>query len=249
MKRPPLTKVEYEVSIKEYVGLWFEKTFIVEFESDVIKRTEITHLPVVPQDPGRFNIIFYLKPFYNRDTLWDQIDEHLGKILDYLAFEYGLSIERVQRLEEFRKSFIFAGTCDFTKDQIRKMEEEIQQQQYDPYRRLYRIALQNEDPVARFMLLYSILLEKLGAGQEGKEGQKAVDEFIRIHCKGTYKAEEDMLSYEKKRVETIYTWMKNQIGHTKTSREMEEIKSKIQEKLSELHLIVQTAIKRHEDVQ
>ncbi|WP_018393295.1 hypothetical protein [Bacillus sp. 37MA] len=244
-----MTKIEYEVSVKEYVGLWFEKTFIVEFESDVIERTEILHLPVVPQDLGRFNMIFYLKPFYNRDTLWDQIDEHLGEILDYLAFEYGLSIERVQRLDEFCKSFIFAGTCDFTKDQIRKMEAELKQQQYDPYRRLYRIALQNEDPVARFVLLYNILLEKLGAGQEGKEEQKAVDEFIRVHCKETYKVEEDMLSYEEKRVETIYTWLKNQIGHTKTNREMEEVKSKIQEKLSELCLIVQTAIRHDEIVQ
>lgn len=75
---------------------------------------------------------------------------------------------------------------------------------------LFRSAMNNEDVVIRYMFLYQILSNK-HRNENGLESQKSVDEFIKSQIS------EDKHMYQKwidtEREETIYTRLRNQVGH------------------------------------
>ncbi|WP_413304424.1 methylamine utilization protein MauJ [Bacillus sp. 1P10SD] len=242
-----IDKIEYEVFINHYVGLYFEKDFVIDFNHELITKVELIPMPEVKEEPCKLKVIFYLSSPYKKNTLMPAADELLNMILDYLAFEYGISIKSTRYLDGVYLSVHAVVTHGFTKEQIAKMEAEIPQCKSEPYKRLYRAALQSVDPIARFMFLYSILFDVLEA--EIEWGQFTVDSFIRKHCKDVYKRTEDKKSKRiqknKKppRYETIYTWLRNQVGHTQSDSEIIEIGRMIDEKLGELSTIVKKAFK------
>jgi hypothetical protein len=242
-----MDKIEYEVSINRYVGLYFEKDFIINFSHDLITKVELIPMSEVKEEPCKLKVIFYLSHPYKKNIFIHATDELLNIILDYLSFEYGISIKGTRYLDGIYLSVHAVGTHGFTIEQITKMETEITQCKIEPYKRLYRAALQNVDPIARFMFLYSILFDVLDA--ENDWGQYTVDSFIRKHCKEVYKRTEDKkskkLPQNKKqpRMETIYTWLRNQVGHTQSDSEILEVGRIIEEKLGDISMIVKKAIK------
>jgi hypothetical protein len=242
-----IDKIEYEVFINHYVGLYFEKDFIIDFNHELITKVELIPMSEVKEEHCKLRVIFYLNRPYKKDTFMPAADELLNMILDYLAFEYGISIKGTRYLDGVYLSIHAVVTHGFTKEQIAKMEAEIPRCKSEPYKRLYRSALQSVDPIARFMFLYSILFDVLDA--ESEWGQSTVDSFIRKHCRAEYKRTEDRRSQRipknKKppRQETIYTWLRNQVGHTQSDSEIIVVGKMIEEKLGEFSTIVRKAIK------
>jgi hypothetical protein len=240
--------IEYEVFINSYVGLYFEKEFVVDLNNDLITKVELVPLAEVKVEPCKLKVIFHLARPYAKNTFLPAADEFMNIILDYLAFNYGISVKSMRYLDGIYLSYDFVGTHGFTSKQISIMEAELPMCKSEPYKRLYRAALQNVDPVARYMFLYSILFDVLEA--ENQWGQSTVDSFIRKHCKEVYERKEDKKSNrppknnKQPRMETIYTWLRNQVGHTQTNSEIVGIAKMIEEKLGDFEIIVKKAIKQ-----
>jgi hypothetical protein len=240
-------KIEYEVFINRYVGLYFEKDFILNFNHEIITKVELISMSEVKEEPCKLKVIFYLCRPYKKNKIMHAADELLNIILDYLSFEYGLSIKGTRYLDGVYLTVHAVVTHGFTKEKITKMETEIPHSKREPYKRLYRAALQNIDPIAQFMFLYSILFDVIDA--ENEWGQFTVDSFIRKHCKDVYIRTEDKKSKripknkKQPRMETIYTWLRNQVGHTQSDSEILEVGRLIEEKLGDMSTIVKKAIK------
>jgi hypothetical protein len=102
----------------------------------------------------------------------------------------------------------------------------------DEYR-VFRRVLQCDDPVEEFMLHYSLLTAFEGGNQP------AVDEFIRQHEPGV----EERTSPHTSKNETIYTCLRNEVGHhTRSKLKPAEIRREMQNKLPDLRKLVQKAI-------
>lgn len=105
------------------------------------------------------------------------------------------------------------------------------------YFRLYKEARKIEDPVLSFMFLYSILYYLKGS-------QAEVDNFISVMEKDVeWKESLDIRKQEKNQEETIYTWLRNYIGHTGEDTDLSEIINQIIIKNQLFFNLVKTAIK------
>jgi hypothetical protein len=111
----------------------------------------------------------------------------------------------------------------------------VQKRNSNVYKRLYRNVLQIADPIARFMLLYSLMQLALGA-----ESQKELDNFIKISK--WYNASLDRVTTRKGSdiKETIYSWLRNAIGHTQETYVIEGKEYNFEEILEELDQFVDT---------
>lgn len=101
---------------------------------------------------------------------------------------------------------------------------------------LYKSAMQVEDCAARFMFLYSILLQVF---EYSKKPQEEIDNFIR-----SYSGNEVLERKSTKHAfnETIYTWLRNQMGHTQQNSKISLVRNEIQLHISGLEEIVKKAI-------
>jgi hypothetical protein len=104
------------------------------------------------------------------------------------------------------------------------------------YIKLYKMALNNSDPIARFMLLYSIL-EFVLPGR----GQPKVCKFAFI--KGGFKKEHH--NSAKNRDECIFTCLRNQIGHTDGSADFEQVRRGMNTNNESLAGLTKLAIELH----
>lgn len=104
--------------------------------------------------------------------------------------------------------------------------------------RLFRAAMNNEDVVVRYMFLYQILLFK-HPKNNGVESQKMVDNFIKS------KFPQDKHMYQKwsdtGREETIYTRLRNQVGHFR-GKTPPETRNTMDQKINELVELVKISI-------
>ncbi|OMF40342.1 methylamine utilization protein MauJ [Paenibacillus peoriae] len=100
------------------------------------------------------------------------------------------------------------------------------------YMKLYRTALNNTDPIAEFMILYSIL-EFILPGR----GQPKVCRFAMRHG---YK--KDHYNKSKKRQECLFTWLRNKIGHTDGDVDFEQVKTLMSQNNRKLAELTKSAI-------
>ncbi|MGO4787424.1 hypothetical protein AB4124_08330 [Paenibacillus sp. 2KB_20] len=162
----------------------------------------------------------------------------LGLFLDgdrQLATHQGIIIEPITLSQSDEESL------------LNKICEVVQNRSSHVYKRLYRNVLQIADPIARFMLLYSLMQLALEA-----DNQKEVDNFIRITT--WYDSNLDRITTRKRASykETIYSWLRNAIGHTQESYiiggrsySFEEILVEVDRFVDELSLITRQAIENN----
>ncbi len=99
----------------------------------------------------------------------------------------------------------------------------------------YRFAGFQNDPVARFMFFYNILL------QLHNDSQKQIDDFIRKEMPNIPQSPRP----DKPRlIETIYTRLRNEVGHTRTGATSEQTSKEIKENVMGLQTLVKAAISR-----
>ncbi|KAF6558318.1 hypothetical protein G9G63_25975 [Paenibacillus sp. EKM202P] len=148
----------------------------------------------------------------------------LAIIEDELSFSYGIKLHHPHFLGLYldgkRQPATHRGIINESVT-LTKPDEElllkqicvaVQNQSYNEYKRLYRNVLQIADPIARFVLLYSLIQLALDANS-----QREVDDFIRTTT--WYNATLDRTTTKKgaNAKETIYSWLRNTIGHTQES--------------------------------
>jgi hypothetical protein len=109
---------------------------------------------------------------------------------------------------------------------------------------LFRLVLQCEDRTQEFMLLYSLLMAYTGTRivrGKVKQFQDEVDTFIRKHEPGV----EERLSPHTKQNESIYSWLRNEVGHhtrSGTTVKPLDIRREMTSKLQGLRALVRKAI-------
>lgn len=103
---------------------------------------------------------------------------------------------------------------------------------------IYRSAMNNSDVVAKYMFLYQMLLY-IHKNASGHESQAAVDAFIIKHL------DEERHMYKKwpdsQRTETIFTRLRNQVGHNR-GKTPSETRKEMERKISELTELVRVSI-------
>jgi hypothetical protein len=104
----------------------------------------------------------------------------------------------------------------------------------DPYQRLYRAAMRTVDQLGKFMLLYGILYDLL-------KSQKKIDELIKREEPGV---EERASTRKGKDNETIYTWLRNQIGHPQKDTNLSKVEIEISRVCDKLAYIVNNVINK-----
>lgn len=233
---------KYSVFVSGYIDLKFGDDFIVKPNHHCVEAVQLIGMPKDERDEiCEITVVFYLKHLKEGQLMSDMrpdVEELLMLILDHLSFEHGLQIQEV-RTEGISLSARFGMIRHFNEESKVKMEKDISKEGFEPYKRLYRAAMRNRDDVARFMFLYSLLHQVLNVNTQGK-----IDEYIRSEsCRQWYRREEDMQStkYSNKK-ETIYTWLRNQVGHTQTNSEIKNVTKIIQIKVNELSCILKQAI-------
>lgn len=114
------------------------------------------------------------------------------------------------------------------------------QSQTDWHQRFRRI-MDHTDPVIRFIYLYSILLEVIG------DSQDKVDEFILMHEQALTSPKPPLPNQRQRGKnsnpdETIYTRLRNEIGHVRTGSDPQTTREEIDQQWANLAEHVQRAI-------
>jgi hypothetical protein len=117
------------------------------------------------------------------------------------------------------------------------------------YYDLYRQAINHDDDLGKFMFLYSLLMLVLKT-----DYQSEVDKFIvkakkdekKLKQRSTKLIEQkDGTRKRSKRLETRFTWLRNQVGHTQEDSEITKAINEMKDCYKVLKEIVKQAIKEN----
>jgi hypothetical protein len=106
---------------------------------------------------------------------------------------------------------------------------------HEPLYSAYRFAGNQKDHVARFMFLYNILLQLKG------DKQQQVDDFIRSELPSV---PESPRPDRPNKMETVYTRLRNQVGHVRSGTTSEQTRKEIEDNVTAFQELVRTAISR-----
>lgn len=189
-----------------------------------VKNKNIRIVELRQIEDSRLSLNFY---FYNSIDFYkakNQCDNELKNILNKIAFEYELAsvgeayysgnsnLDKYTSFCEINVSTILAKPEDENKlKECLKDKVEYSSRYYD----MFRLAMQSTDVVNRYMFLYLILLDMRGPYQN------KVDEYI-IKCSEELGIDPQNKVWQLKRKdksgnnikETIFTYLRNQVGHT-----------------------------------
>lgn len=135
---------------------------------------------------------------------------------------------------------MFVSTEKIDKKLLESLCQEIKESRDctgDEYN-LFRTAMNNEDVVVKYMFLYQILSFKY-INSEGQESQRLVDDFIK--SKFTQERHQYQIWSDTGRKETVYTRLRNQVGHFR-GKTSQETRKDMQGKINELIELVKLSI-------
>jgi hypothetical protein len=193
-----------------------------------------------------------LKDICNEEEAIEIGDKLINVLLDQIAIEYDISTGNAERYSCNKKvqqegnhldlcmlpfSFSSCGTSNTPlenqlntlKDRLKKVPIEI-----NINLQKYRSCLSNKDTIAKFMLLYNLLLVIAG------ETQAKAEELI-----VEYEPEAEntkMLNEFTKKLETVYTRLRNEIAHSKKGCSAEKTRSEIDFCINKFQEIVRKAV-------
>lgn len=228
-------------------GLQFEPIEIAD------SRPAVEKIVLEAQNDGWLHIVIHLIDIFNFEDAEAIANGILPSILNRIAFYRNVSVGE----PHFRGGTLPKGASgsSFTvrKDlqlmwdhatpvltlgeETRQELARILEQQYthhDLYS-AYRFALSQSDPVARFMFLYNILLQLNG------DNQQQVDAFIRSEIPGVPQSPRPD---RRGIIETVYTRLRNEVGHRRPGATPEMTRKEIQENVAPFQVLVRTAISR-----
>jgi hypothetical protein len=145
------------------------------------------------------------------------------------ASEKSFSVMSAIRIKDSARPLLTLG--DDTRGEIkRKLEQPYTH--HDLYS-AYRFAGYQDDPVARFMFLYNILL------QLNSDLQREVDDFIRSQEPNVAQSASPEFTGV---METVYARLRNEVGHIRAGSTPERTQAEIRANLPAFQKLVKTAI-------
>jgi len=174
-------------------------------------------------------VVFHLTDIFTEDRARDIAENFLDAILNRLAFDFDVSIgppyggdyklpkDEHGSMYTLGKSLrlswqVAAPTVNPNLTKRQDLEKCLEQPYtlHDPYYCAYRFAISVHDPVTRFLFLYSTLLQII-LDKQGKDTITAADNLIRLLEPGVLQT----LSPHTGKGETIYTRLRNEVGHAR----------------------------------
>lgn len=215
---------------------------IIEFERD---DPEITKIVIEMQQQGIISITFFVSEELSEIKAKEITKKKLNIILDKISFVFEAYVS-LPRIEEINING--AGTREFPgeiipiipvlTEPLNELKRRlVVDEKYTIFYSMYRDALKS-DPISRFMFLYSLLGVITGVSIQEK-----IDKFILSEDPNVEMRESTKVSRKGKR-ETIYTFLRNQVGHMQKDSNISQIKQEIENYVSGLAKLVKKAIER-----
>ncbi|WP_246939623.1 hypothetical protein [Bacillus pinisoli] len=172
----------------------------------------------------------------------------LEDIINLLIYKYGYIVRQIE-LDMFNNQVFLYSTLTVTShmtvgDNLEGLKvglediELLNKLKNNMKFHLFKSAIYIQDPFGKFMFLYSILYDILG-------NQNNVEKFIKEHHKSIELCKRIKTNFdgtEKEVEETVFTWIRNHIGHTHKTTNMEEVKGNMDKYLQSLVNLVKKAI-------
>ncbi len=208
---------------------------------------------VVEADSDQLKVAFHLTDVFTEVDANTIAGEALSSIIDHLAFELNVSIGEPRMtgvtlpkdasgsLHTVSTSVlamwdVAAPTRTLGEDKRQELAELLEQPIARPdLFSAFRFAANQKDAVARFMFLYNILL------QLHDDNQRRLDHFVRQQAPGIPQSPRP----DKPNVtETVYTRLRNQVGHRRSRATPEQTRSEIEANVGSFQELVRTAISK-----
>lgn len=184
-------------------------------------------------------VTFYLVDNIEEKIAKEITAEKLDQILDEAAFTFEAFVSR-PNIEKINING--GGTKELQgkilpcvpvlKASINDFKSSLEEnKKYSIYYRLYREAMRS-DSISSFLLLYSLLAMIKGPQQ------KEIDKFIFHEVPDTLVRQ----STKNNGKETIYTFLRNQVGHTQMDSNINEVEWEIEKYITQLSKLVKKAI-------
>lgn len=253
--------IKYKLVIRNFEILNIDNELVnegkISYNKDLPVNAEIVSIHItlegIENEKNIFSIEINSEKDLNQERLTAIANKLVDDLLNKIAFYYiGATVgepwiisssfedENKKRSTSEVPSSIFVSTESRDKESIESICKAIErgddfsQNDY----RIFRAAMNNEDIVAKYMFLYQMLSLKLLNNKE-QESQKSVDKFI------ISKVDENQHQYQRwidtNRDETIYTRLRNQVGHNR-GKMPEETREAMEGKINELINLVKISI-------
>lgn len=236
--------------LKEYITFEVEKSPI-KFKEKMIFIGKKSKMKLVfsSLDKDILKIKLFFLPGCKTDNKLQIGNNLISKILDILSFEYKSGIKQAKIIEKkiasFNEdhsglsSFLTISKPSVTKNQLSTIIDKHNNDNI--YIDLYRIAINENNPIASFMLLYNILLNV--TSNNGREGQNLVEKYIKNNFPETEFTQNEF----NKNQESIFTRLRNEIAHKRNNSNFKTTKKEIRNNLKQFKKIVQKVILDHID--
>lgn len=201
-------------------------------------------------EDGKILVNVNLEDVYSDDWPMKEVIQEVQQFIDVLSFEYNRPIHSLRTSGYSLKKNDGLGMCqvcsdiamvwDHTSDMVKPGVHSLEQlkKRYNKFRqssslRVYSSAIQQEDPIARFMFLYNIILTLSG------DRQAEVDRNIRFLAPDT---PETPSPIKKNIQETIYTRLRNEIAHNRVGADFGSTSNEVGQWVSELGRITRELV-------
>ena len=195
---------------------------------------------------------FFLRNIESEQAVESIIGDVLKPILEKLSFEFEVEVGKPHLKsacildDEGNEQTLIQKTVDLSCylsailkpniERVRRLKEFLSYAQpvMDMYISLFSFAIRQVNPVARFLFLYNILLTING------DKQTVVDAYVIGEESGVQQSQSPV----QKRMETVYTRLRNEIAHARKGSIPEQTCKEIAANLSSFQRLVKAAILR-----
>lgn len=200
-----------------------------------------------------------------KEHLTSKASEYLQRLLDALLYNEGRYVDGLEFREALAaeadgnyKPIIFSSSDDLEAEvkvvnevkaeEARNKFMNLLSRPQSFYREMYIDITRLEIETARYILYYSLLFEIVNENKpENEKGQKNVDDFIKQKLTQVVELPATKQNKANNKMETIFTYLRNQIGHTQKSSVIRNVKSDIKNHILDLQSVVKSAIEQYEN--
>ncbi|MBM6995993.1 hypothetical protein IM700_010080 [Paenibacillus sp. DXFW5] len=234
-----------------------DKEIVVNFDQGEITAVK-TKLSTEGDQPksGLVRITVYFKETIEFDQAEELGNHKVKQIINSLVFVKGSQINDPYIFKEnikpnstivARMQGRFSIQSDFGQEEIDEFVELTKNEKTNHiYYTLYKQSMNHNDNLGKFMFLYSLLIVMIDAKK-----QKDVDSYIISNHpdeefnqrQSTRMVKRDGIETRSDELETRFTWLRNQLGHTQQDSEITVVIKEINECWRDLDRIVKNVIK------
>ncbi|PEE62851.1 hypothetical protein COM90_29995 [Bacillus thuringiensis] len=249
-----MAQVEYRVKVK---GIECNEPICFQPNLDLSSNSGITNVEISFTDFDSDYYSMIIKVTINNNHA--QVEEFISKILSLFSYEFGMLYKDLTKISDSRSVAIgmvtlynnsdyhLLGKTD-CEDIINNLGDQIFEADTlgNSFVSILVNSLRIEGVVGRFIQLYGLLQMVVPTSDLSRPtSQRDVDSFIRGNNRFSfYDVNEDKPTTRPNGSgnDTIYTWLRNQVGHTGSNVDVADVQNQIEDKVNELFIITKTAI-------